>query len=156
MTKPSILIVPGAFGLPDFYDLIVGQIRALGHDIRALKLPSVSATPVPPEGPLPTIYDDAAAVAEAAEKLADEGKDVILFAHSYGGVVTSQSTKGLSKAERQKQGKKGGIVRLAFMTTLVPDIGVSAGSLLADVPPELKLDLKPDVRFPASLVCSPN
>ncbi|KAF2636920.1 hypothetical protein P280DRAFT_472787 [Massarina eburnea CBS 473.64] len=77
------------------------------------------------------MYDDADHINAEAGKLADEGKDVILVAHSYGGVPTSQSIKGVSKAEREKVGKKGGVVRVAYMAALVPELGGSAASLMA-------------------------
>jgi pimeloyl-ACP methyl ester carboxylesterase len=80
------------------------------------------------------MYDDAALIAKVAEELADQGKDVILIGHSYGGVPISQSPKGLVKEERKAQGKPGGIVRLAYMTCLVPTIGQSAQDVLNTIP----------------------
>ena len=44
----------------------------------------------------------------------------------------SQAMKRLSKYERAKAGKKGGVVRLAYMTAVVPAEGVAAGGALAD------------------------
>lgn len=82
------------------------------------------------------MYDDAAQIAQVVEKLADEGKEVIVLGHSYGGVPVTESVKGLSKEERQKQGKKGGIIWLAYMTCLVPEYGANAASVLAGAPPE--------------------
>jgi hypothetical protein len=150
MSKPSILLIPGSFALPSFYDNIVDAVAAKGYEIKALHNPSSGIAPNEGrEGAPPTMYDDAANIAKEAEKLADEGKDVILVAHSYGGIPTSQSTKGLEKEERQAQGKKGGIVRIAYMTCLVPPVGGSAGSVLAGVPEDQKIDLKIDV-------CPPN
>ncbi len=84
-------------------------------------------------GKPPTMYDDAAFINKEAEKLADEGKDVILVGHSYGGVPVTEGAKGLGKKERQAQGKKGGIVNLAYMTCLVPSVGESAAEMLAQV-----------------------
>jgi hypothetical protein len=79
---------------------------------------------------LPSVADDAAAIRQTVTKFADEGKDVVLIAHSYGGTPTSESIKGISKAEREKEGKKGGVVRVAYMTALVPALGTSAGSVM--------------------------
>lgn len=93
------------------------------------------------------MYEDAALIAKEVEKLADEGKDVILIPHSYGGVPTTQSTKGLSKSERQKEGKKGGVVRIAYMTALVPAVGATGMSVLANAPEENRIDFKIDVRL---------
>jgi pimeloyl-ACP methyl ester carboxylesterase len=145
MSKPSILIVPGSFARPEFYDPIVSAVHSYGYPIHALHLPSV-APETGPTGPPPSLYDDAAFIAGEIEKLADEGKDVVLVAHSYGGVPATESLKGLSKEERAKDGKKGGVVRLAYLTCLVPAVGVNSASVLADVPAEARLELKIDVR----------
>jgi hypothetical protein len=80
---------------------------------------------------LPTMADDAAAIKQTATKFADEGKDVVIIAHSYSGTPTSESIKGISKVEREKEGKKGGVVRVAYMTALVPALGGSSGALMA-------------------------
>ncbi|OAL33078.1 hypothetical protein AYO22_00163 [Fonsecaea multimorphosa] len=148
MSKPAILLIPGSFSLPEFYDPVINAVAAEGYEIQGLHKPSVGlASGKPREGAPPTMYDDAAFIAKETEKLADQGKDVILVAHSYGGVPVTQSTKGLSKEERKKQGKVGGIVNLAYMTSLVPPVGQAARDILADVPQEQKLDLKVDVGF---------
>ena len=148
MSKPSILLIPGSFALPEFYNSVVDAVVAKGYEIRALHLPSVGLkTGQGREGELPTMYDDAAFIAKEAERLADEGKEVILIGHSYGGVPVTQSPKGLGAKERQMQGKLGGIVSLAYITSLVPAVGTSAAGVVADVPKEHQLDLKIDVRF---------
>ncbi|PVH74121.1 alpha/beta-hydrolase, partial [Cadophora sp. DSE1049] len=145
MSKPSILLIPGSFALPEFYDPVMDIVRAKGYSIRGLHLPTVGlSSGKPREGAPPTMYDDAAFIAKEVQVLVDEGKDVILICHSYGGTPTSQSTKGLSKAERQAEGKEGGIVRLAYMTAVVPALGVSAQGVLADLPPENQTSMKMD------------
>jgi hypothetical protein len=149
MSKPSILFIPGSFSIPEFYDPVLDAVRSKGYEIKGLHKPSAGLKTGPREGTPPTMYDDAAYIASEASKLADEGKDVILVAHSYGGVPTTESTKGLSKKERQEQGKKGGIVGLGYLTALVPAVGTSAAGLLANVPDDQKLDVKMDVRVPS-------
>ncbi|KIW65443.1 hypothetical protein PV04_07702 [Phialophora macrospora] len=141
-SKPSILLIPGSFALPEFYEPVFELVRAKGYDIQGLHKPTVGLSARQPRpGPLPTMYDDAAYIAGEAEKLADEGKDVILVPHSYGGVPASQSTKGLSKKERQEAGKPGGIVSIAYLTCLTPAPGQSAKDVLATVPPENQINL---------------
>lgn len=128
MSKPTILFVTGSFAPVEFYTNIVDLITSAGHTIQIVKLPSITKKP----GPLPTMYDDAAHIAALATELADQGKDIILMAHSYGGTPASQAMKGLSKSERAKAGKKGGVVRLAYMTAVAPAEGVAAGEALVD------------------------
>jgi hypothetical protein len=150
MSKPSILLIPGSFSLPEFYDPVLNAVASKGYEIRGLHLPSVACTRGPQEDAPKTMYDDAVMIAKETEKLANEGKDVILIAHSYGGVPTTESTKGLGKPERKAQGKKGGIVRLAFMTAVVPAVGATTMDVLADVPKELRISFEIDVRLTAS------
>lgn len=120
--KPAIVLVTGSFALPDLYTNILEPLRAKGYEIASPALRSVGKKPGPP----PTLYDDAKVIASEAARFADEGKDVVLIAHSYGGAVASQAVEGLSKAEREKQGKKGGIVRIGYITSLVPEEGEAA------------------------------
>ena len=143
MSRPSILIVAGSFTRPQFYDQVVHAVKAKGYEIRALHSPSVGLEPGPREEEPPTMYDDATFIAKETKSLADEGKNVILVAHSYGGVPATESTKGLGKDERAAQGKKGGIVRLAYMTAMVPAVGMSGA--LNDIPEENRVALKIDV-----------
>lgn len=70
---------------------------------------------------------------------------VILIAHSYGGVPSTQCTKGVTKMERQREGKNGGLVRIAYMTCLVPAVGGSASSVLTEIPDENRIDFAVDV-----------
>ncbi|KAI1458314.1 alpha/beta-hydrolase [Annulohypoxylon moriforme] len=143
MGRPSILLIPGSFGIPDFYNNIFKEIAAKGYEIKGLHLPSV-ALKDGARGAPPTMYDDAAFIAKEVTTLADEGKDVMLIGHSYGGVPITQSTKGLTKGERQKQGKIGGIVRLSYMTALVPSLGSSPVDILNTLPEENRVQFGVD------------
>ncbi|KAI0883619.1 alpha/beta-hydrolase [Annulohypoxylon maeteangense] len=143
MTAPSILLIPGSFGIPEFYDNITEAVKAKGYEIKGLRLPSVGLKDEP-RGIPPTLYDDAAFIAKEVTVLADEGKDVMLIGHSYGGIAITQSTKGLTKGERQRQGKKGGIIRLSYITALVPPLGVSSMNILSTIPDENRVKLATD------------
>ncbi|KAJ4183664.1 hypothetical protein NW755_009698 [Fusarium falciforme] len=144
MPRPSLLIVPGASGLPEFYDPFVEAVIARGYDIEALHIPSVGLVTGAREGPLPTMYDDAEFIAKHVHELADSGNDVILITHSYGGTPATESVKGLAKNERQRQGLKGGIIGIAYMTSLVPNVGGSAGTVKAAFPSEEKVPMAID------------
>ncbi|KAI2470418.1 alpha/beta-hydrolase [Annulohypoxylon bovei var. microspora] len=144
MTKPSILLIPGSFGIPELYNNIIEAVTAKGYEIKGLHLPSVALKDSPKRGPPPTMYDDAAFIAKEVTSLADQGKDVMLIGHSYGGIPITQSTKGLTKGERQKQGEKGGIVRLSYMTALVPPVGLSSAGILKTLPDENRVEFGMD------------
>ncbi|RAL04557.1 alpha/beta hydrolase [Aspergillus ibericus CBS 121593] len=127
-SKPSIVLVPGAFAPPECYEGVTTKVASQGYDIHAVRLPSVapSAGPLPPPG---TMYDDAAAIAREISRLVEQGKEVVVVAHSYGGTPASQSVQGLVKREGA-----GGVVRLAYLAALVPSLGAPAAAVLADVP----------------------
>jgi pimeloyl-ACP methyl ester carboxylesterase len=126
MATPVILIVPGGFTPPEAYTNIVSRVVEAGHAIEALHLPSIGyKTNIPG-----TMQDDAAFVASEITKHADEGKDVILVAHSYGGLPATESTKGLSKVDRERQGKPGGLVRLAYISCVILPVGEFDASVI--------------------------
>ncbi|KAM5344281.1 hypothetical protein ACJ41O_012818 [Fusarium nematophilum] len=147
MGRPFLLVIPGASGLPEFYDLFVNAVAARGYGIKAIHLPSIGLVTGAREGPLPTMYDDAAFIAKHVTELADAGRDVILVTHSYGGTPATESVQGLTKKERQINGLKGGIIGLAYITSLVPNVGKSAASVQAGKREEDKIPTGYDVRL---------
>lgn len=148
MSKPSILLVPGSFTPGHVYKNVIEKVAARGYDIRALQMPSVRVeTESPAARKPPSMYEDAAFIASQVAALADDGKDVLIVSHSYGGVPATESIKGLAKDTRQKLGKQGGVVRLAYMTALVPALGSSAGDVLdiGERPEEDRMTMDADV-----------
>jgi alpha-beta hydrolase superfamily lysophospholipase len=144
MSRPSILIIPGAAGLPELYDTFVEAVKEHGLNIEALALPSVRSANEANVTP-PTMYEDATFIQSHIAKLADAGKDVVLLAHSYGGVPCTQSVEGLSKKEREAKGRKGGVVSIAYMTCLVPELGQPAMSVQASMPAEGRVPIEINV-----------
>ena len=146
MAKPSIIFVPGSYVLLPIYKPLFDAVSKSGYEIIGIHPPTVGlSSRQGRDGPAPSMYEDAAVIAQEAEKLADQGKDVILMGHSYAGIPMSQSTKGLGKEERKAQGKPGGIVQLAYISCLVPAIGNSAGSLMSRFPNEKRPPVSIDV-----------
>jgi hypothetical protein len=149
MDKPTILIVPGGFTLPELYEKVVNHVSSKGYPIHALHLPSVGYKTDRPG----TMQDDAAFVSAEISKHADEGKDIVLIAHSYGGIPATESTKGLSKAERQRQGKTGGLVRLAYISCIILPVGESDASVI--MPDNMLPRGSPfEIRFDVCLPCA--
>lgn len=142
--KPSVVLLPGSFARPDLYEPFKNAIIAKGIDIQVLELPSVRQGVEDTRTP-PSMFEDAALIAGTIQKLADNGKDVIVISHSYSGAPMTQATAGLSKEARKQQGKAGGLVRVAYMTSLVPAIGQCAGEIVGTVSPEYQLELGVDV-----------
>jgi hypothetical protein len=143
----TILLLPGSFMPETVYSDVLDAVAKRGIDIRFLPLTSGSFGSDDRREP-PNMFDDATAISQEVEKLADQGKDVIVVASSYAGVPLTQSCKGLSKAEREKGGKSGGLIKIGFMPSVIPEMGQAACEVLADVPPDNIIPMKGDVRQP--------
>lgn len=143
MPYPDLVIVPTSFCVSSLYDGPVRFLRDRGYSVHALDPPSYPAN-YKPNTPAPSMNDDAKFIGDYVLKLADEGKDVVILAHSYGGCPASQCLKGLTKSERAADGKNDGVVRIAYLTAVVPRLGentvttVSASS--TGGPPRVDID----------------
>lgn len=131
-TKPTIVLVPGSFLHSSHYAPTLQPLREQGVTVHVLDPPCYH-TKKP--GLPPTMYDDASFIATFVEELADQGHEVVLVSHSYGGTPASECMKGsdgrgLSVDSRQALGKRGGVVRLAYITAVVPKLGGAMGDTM--------------------------
>ncbi|EOD51993.1 hypothetical protein GTA08_BOTSDO12061 [Neofusicoccum parvum] len=125
MSKPTLVFAPGAWHTPDCYDVVREQLHARGWATEGVAYPSVGAEP-----PTKGLADDAAAVRSAIEKLADEGKEVVLVVHSYGGLVGQNAVEGLGYKQRQAAGKKGGVIMFVYLAAFVVPKGATIKGML--------------------------
>lgn len=105
-TKPTILFVPGAWHSPEGFNVVRSQLKTLGYPTDAVTHASIGEEP-----PVKSLADDAAILRAAIQKLADEGKQIVVVVHSYGGVVGSCAVEGLGWSQRKSVGKTGGIIQ---------------------------------------------
>jgi pimeloyl-ACP methyl ester carboxylesterase len=75
--------------------------------------------------PNPLEADVAALRVVLTEYIESKGLDIVLVAHSYGGVVSLLAAAGLWKSTREKQGKKGGVAKIALIAAAIPLPGQS-------------------------------
>ncbi|RMZ88208.1 hypothetical protein DV736_g4567, partial [Chaetothyriales sp. CBS 134916] len=108
-TKPAIVFVPGAWHSPDGFKLVMDSLEAAGYKTKGVHLPSVGASVQ-----LKDFNPDVESIQAAIRDFADQGEDVMLVVHSYGGVIGSQAVQGLDKATREKEGQKGGVSHMFF------------------------------------------
>ncbi|OQV07092.1 hypothetical protein CLAIMM_11576 [Cladophialophora immunda] len=137
MSQISVLFFPGSYCLLPLYQPLLNAVTEAGCEIKGIHPPTVG--PSSRQGyahTAPSMYDDAAVLAQEVERLADEGKDVVIVGHSYGGVPMTQASHGLGKEQRKAQGKPGGIVRLGYMSAIIPAHGQSARGAISVVPAE--------------------
>lgn len=86
MTLPSLLLVPGAWHKPEHLQLLVADLA--GIDVDTVALTSCGDDPKA----LGDMYSDAAAIRAVVEAI---GGPVVVVAHSYGGIPTTQALVGM-------------------------------------------------------------
>lgn len=92
-TKPHIIIVAGAFQTEWHYSFLRDELTKAGYEATIVVLPSTGGwTPVPD-----SLTKDVEAIREAITRQIDAGSDVVVVAHSQGGVGASAALKGLGK-----------------------------------------------------------
>lgn len=124
MDQPTLLFIPGAWHAADGFEDVRASLasRKIKNPTIALLLPSIGAEP-PKKG----LADDTLHVHNEIEKLVEQGKKVVVIAHSSGGMVGAGAVKGLSCSERKQEEKKGGVIMLVYMAAFV---SLKGGSLL--------------------------
>ena len=70
--------------------------------------------------------DDAAHIHGIIDALANDGKDVLVVMHSYGGIPGTQAVKNVTRKERKEQGKKGGVMGMVYVSSLLISEGESS------------------------------
>lgn len=123
-TKPAVIIVPGSFTTPDWYDSLVNGLKSKGYEAYVYALPSTSRKP-PEEAA--TLADDADFFHKKLTELTNAGKDVVVLGHSYGGAVITETVHGLT----EKRDGKGRVVGLIYLSALAPLEGQSLASMTA-------------------------
>lgn len=108
-SNTTFVLVPGAWHPASALDPVAKQLSAAGYTVRGVDLPSCGAEP-----PLGDFGPDVEKISGVIAEEADRGQDVVVFMHSYGGVVGTESCRGLGKKERGAAEKKGGVVRLIY------------------------------------------
>lgn len=124
MTLPTIVFVPGAWHTCDYYKQVISILEEKGFPTATVDLPSV--------GGISSMADDAIAIQKVTSKLSNEGQQIILVMHSYGGIPGTESAKGLSWEIRQAEGKPGGIIALIYVSAYLIKEGMSVLSVAGD------------------------
>ncbi|KAF7365153.1 AB hydrolase-1 domain-containing protein [Mycena venus] len=121
ITKPTFVVVTGVAHTPAHTQSLVESLNTKGYFTEPVAHPTIGplAASAPPNA-------DAANLRKILENLIiNQQKDVVLLCHAYGGMVGSQSVNGLERSARAKAGRKGGIVKVVFITALLPQEGES-------------------------------
>lgn len=131
-SKPTIVIVPGAWQRVAAFGPFADRLRHAGYPVECVAVPSTGDTGPPPLAGLP---EDVAAVRAALRPLVeDEGRDVVVLAHSAGGVSGSAAVRGLDAATRRAAGLPGGVARVVYMAAFMIPRGKSIMGMLGGQP----------------------
>ena len=118
-TFPSILIIPGAWHPSSLYKGLAEELEQTGFPTSTAHLPSLNSS----DPRNATCRVDSDSIRETISSLIDkDGKDVILLAHSYGGIPCGAAARGLSN---HKDGKLSGVVGLIYLTAFIVPEGQS-------------------------------
>jgi pimeloyl-ACP methyl ester carboxylesterase len=118
VASKSIILVHGAWADGSSWSKVIPLLTAKGFNVTAVQLP------------LTSLADDAATVKRA---LALETGPVVLVGHSYGGAVITEA------------GNDPKVAALVYVAAFAPDVGQSAGSVGASVPPPpMAAEIRPD------------
>ena len=115
-SKPTVVIVPGGWHSSVAYEGLASCFQKAGYPTAIAKLPSLN----PQDPSVCDCRSDAASVRQQLlPLLEDDGKDIIILCHSYGGIPAGGAAYGLSKSARMNQGKSGGVLGLIYVTAFV-------------------------------------
>ncbi|MCJ1311311.1 hypothetical protein MMC25_004982 [Agyrium rufum] len=132
-SKPTVLVVCGAWHQPIHYTLFTALLEAAGYPVVIQANPSLnSSTPK-----TASTTNDANFVRNSLLlPLIAQGKEVLVVMHSYGGIVGAAAAYGLSKTELKttKGYTGGGVVGLIHLTTFLTPNGAS---LLSQLPGQM-------------------
>ena len=131
MSKPTMVFIPGAWHTPEPFKVIVAKLSILGYKCIPLSLLAAGHEPA-----VLDLQPDIDIVHRTVQDEVDQGHLVVVVAHSWGGIIAGGALDGLSKTEREKSGRKGGVVKLAYMCAFIPPEGVSLATALGGADPE--------------------
>ena len=110
-TKPSIVLVHGAFADASGWGKIINLLEKAGFAVTAV------------QNPLRSVADDVATTRRVID--AQKG-DVVLVGHSYGGAVITGAAAGSAKVKA-----------LVYVAAFAPEAGEALGGLIEKYPPSL-------------------
>lgn len=88
------------------------------------------------------LAEDIAAIHSLLDEAIGDGNDVVVVAHSWGGIVAGSALAGYSVKEREASSQKGGVVRALYIAAFIVDQGVSLLDCVGgDAPPWSRVEV---------------
>lgn len=130
--NPLFLFTPGAWHKGLTFCKVINKFVTVGYEVEVLSFPSNGSNPPPM-----SLDEDIAVVRGAVIDISDAGKDIVIVSHSWSALPVSSALDGLSKEERKKEGKPGGVVKLIFLAAFVIPAGISLFDAMGGVAPPI-------------------
>ncbi|KAH3010854.1 hypothetical protein KXV73_006664, partial [Aspergillus fumigatus] len=129
-SRPTLIFIPGSWHRPTCYEPI---IRLLEPTLRCVAV-SLPSTAYDPEA---TFKDDLEAAQDAISAETSNGRNVVVIAHSYGGIVGSSAIKGFAKPKDADNSRSGYVIGLILMASGYTLTGLSFMDPFFGRPPAL-------------------
>lgn len=145
---PTVLAVPGAWHTAESFEPIKKIFTQRGYQFVSQNAPGLHDA----NG---TCQDDAESLRrKLLLPLVEDGKDIVVLMHSYGGMYGSQAVQGLSKKEREQAGKKGGVIALIYVSAVTPVEGKTTLDMMGtdskNLPPWVEYNVRDSTSPPLS------
>lgn len=109
---PTIVFFAGAFADPSCFNDLAALFEKAGYPTTYANVLSLSPSD---HTDITTSKDAQNSRERVLLPLLNDSKDIIVFAHSYGGVVGGAAAASLSRLTRLSEGKQGGIIGLLYL-----------------------------------------
>lgn len=118
-SKPAIVFLHGAWHQPQHYNSFLSNLQSHGYEVKA------PATASAAEAAADNVFSKDVAIAkEAIKSFTEQGKNVVVMMHSYGGVYGSEAVAELFEESKGESGK-GRVVHLFYIAAIILEKGTS-------------------------------
>ncbi|TIA06456.1 hypothetical protein D6C81_09895 [Aureobasidium pullulans] len=147
MSKPSIVLVPGAWHVPAHFNQVIDKLEDQGYVCLCVNLPTNTRDPLV-DGRLLGIEDDVAAIRAAVTNQLDAGNDVVVVTHSYSSIPGTAALTGLSLKARKTAGNTNGVVGVVIISGFILPLGLTMLTIMnGQLPPQYLLETDTSLPF---------
>lgn len=114
--KPIILLLHGAWHIPLHYRTLIDRLRISGYTVLA---PYQVTTGYDDSVDDKTHVDSTNQIRDYLRPILDQGRKIVIVAHSAGGVVATGAAIGSTLEDRSAQGLQGGIISIVYIAALI-------------------------------------
>ncbi|THZ90641.1 hypothetical protein D6C82_10367 [Aureobasidium pullulans] len=140
MSKPSIVLVPGAWHVPAHFNHVIEKLEDQAYVCVGVNLPTNTRDPLV-DGRLLGIEDDVAAIRAAVMSQLDAGNDVVVVTHSYSSVPGTAALTGLSLKARKPAGNNNGVIGVVIISGFILPHGSTMLTIMNNqLPPQYLLE----------------